>query len=78
MVNDGKVNSAPSQSRFDNAEHAACGQCRAEPDPSLSAPWFNWMVLVLTDVDGDPLTYQWSLIWLAPGSTAILEQPDRG
>ena len=71
IVNDGIANSAPSTVAITGANTAAVAN--AGPDQSVSVG----ATVTLngsgsTDVDGDPLTYNWSIISAPIGSTAVL------
>ena len=74
IVNDGKVNSAPSTIAITDFNTA--GVANAGPDQSVSVG----SVVTLdgrasTDVDGDLLAYKWAIISAPSGSTAALSDP---
>ena len=74
IVNDGSSNSSPSTVAITGANTA--GLANAGPDQSV--PVGNTVTLNgsgSTDVDGDPLTYSWSIISAPLGSTAVLSNP---
>ena len=71
IVNDGKVNSTPSTVTITTQNTPPV----ANAGPNQVRPVGSLVQLdgsASTDVDGDPLTYQWSLIGPPPGSTAVL------
>ena len=71
IVNDGKVDSAPSIVTITTQNTPPV----ANAGPNQVRPVGSLVQLdgsASTDVDGDPLTYLWSLIGPPPGSTAVL------
>jgi hypothetical protein len=74
VVNDGKVNSTP-----------ATVTITTQNSPPVANAGTNQIITIgqlvhldgsgSTDVDGDPLTYQWSLIHVPSGSNAALDNP---
>jgi len=75
MVNDGQLNSAPDQVRIDTVNSAPVAA--AGPDASA---FINETVLLdgsaSSDVDGDQLRFNWSLIERPPQSNALLQSAD--
>jgi hypothetical protein len=74
IVNDGTVNSAPDTVTVTTRNSAPV----ANAGPDQTAFIGNSVTLDgggSSDVDGDPLTFSWSLILLPPGSSATLSDP---
>lgn len=79
VVNDGHVDSAPSTVTITaGAPGNTAPVANAGPDQSGVAIGATVQLngSGSTDVNGDPLTYQWSLITVPAGSTAVLNNPN--
>jgi hypothetical protein len=74
IVNDGKVDSAPSTVTISTQNTPPVANAGPNQVGSVGA-LIQLNGSGSTDVDGDPLTYQWSLIGVPNGSSAVLSNP---
>jgi RHS repeat-associated protein len=75
IVNDGKVDSAPSTVTINTQDSPPV----ANAGPAQTVPLGSLVTLDGTasaDPDGQPLTYQWSLLSVPAGSAAVLSDPN--
>ena len=74
VVSDGKLNSSPATVWITTQNTPPVANAGANQTVSVGAQ-VTLNGSASTDVDGDPLTYQWSLITVPSGSTATLSNP---
>ena len=83
VVNDGFVNSAPDDVVITTGNTAPVANpkasCATTPNTDCSVPIGTAVAVngsASTDVDGNPLTYAWTLVGKPPGSVATLSTPN--